>query len=125
MAENATEGFLVEAISAARLAMWAAPVHAGTRLFGSRENAEVFATAGEARIAISEMDGAFNHTGEEPMIGAQASSLSMSVDRCWCRWSCGQSRITPLNHGHLTQSARTAMARRLPRRPLGATVKSF
>ncbi len=62
MAENAT-GFLVKAVSPTGLAMWAAPVQAGTRIFGLRENAEVFATVAEAGAAISEMDGTFAHAG--------------------------------------------------------------
>ncbi len=63
MAESTTKGFLVKAVGPAGLAMWAAPVHAGNRIFGSRENAEVFATITEAHAAISEMDGAFAHAG--------------------------------------------------------------
>jgi hypothetical protein len=51
-------------VSATGLAMWiSVPHHAGHRVFGPRERAEIFQTRSEAHSAIGKMPLAFEHAG--------------------------------------------------------------
>jgi hypothetical protein len=51
--ESAPAGFVIKAVSSTGLAMWVSPPRFGShRVFGPRENAEVFDTRGHAHAAI-------------------------------------------------------------------------
>jgi hypothetical protein len=65
MSESSTPtGFVIKAVSATGLAMWVSPPRFGKhRVFGPRENAEVFRTQGEAHSAIGTLPRAFEHAG--------------------------------------------------------------
>jgi hypothetical protein len=64
MSERAGAGFVVKATSATGLEMWiAVPRAGGHRVFGPRENADVFLTRAEAHSAIGKVPLAFGHAG--------------------------------------------------------------
>ncbi|HET6326239.1 MAG TPA: hypothetical protein VFG04_16295 [Planctomycetaceae bacterium] len=61
MSETYRSGFVAKATSAAGLEMWISPPRpANQRVFGPRENAEVFRTRGQAQSAIGQMPQAFH-----------------------------------------------------------------
>ena len=61
---KASTGFVIKAVSSTGLAMWVSPPRFGDhRVFGPRENAEVFGTRGEAHSAIGTLPRAFEHAG--------------------------------------------------------------
>jgi hypothetical protein len=62
--EKAPTGFVIKAVSSTGLEMWVSPPRFGEhRVFGPRENAEVFRTQGEAHSAIGTLPRAFEHAG--------------------------------------------------------------
>jgi hypothetical protein len=61
--EKSSTGFIVKAVSSTGQEMWASRQQFGHRIFGPREKAEVFRTRPEARAAIGQMPGAFDHAG--------------------------------------------------------------
>ena len=64
MSEQQRTGFVVKAVSVAGLEMWISiPRAGGQRVFGPRENAEVFQTRLEAHSAIRNMPPAFEQAG--------------------------------------------------------------
>jgi hypothetical protein len=64
MSDEPGTGFLVRVTSATGLEMWISiPRAGGHRVFGPRENADVFRTRGEAHSAIGKMPRAFEHAG--------------------------------------------------------------
>jgi hypothetical protein len=64
MSEALPTGFVVKATSATGQVRWISPPRPGNyRLFGPRENAEVFRTRGEAHSAIGKIPRAFEHAG--------------------------------------------------------------
>jgi hypothetical protein len=53
--EKTPSGFVIKAVTATGLEMWVSRERFGNRIFGPRENAEVFRTRSEAHAAISVM----------------------------------------------------------------------
>ena len=61
---KASTGFVIRATSADDLAMWVCPPRFGEhRVFGPRENAEVFKTRGAARAVIGRLPISFEQAG--------------------------------------------------------------
>ncbi len=64
MSEAQRVGFVVKATSTTGLEMWISfPRAGGHRVFGPRENADIFKTRPEAHSAIGKMPLAFEHAG--------------------------------------------------------------
>jgi hypothetical protein len=62
--ENKSTGFVIKAVSLTGLPMWVSPPRFGQhRVFGPRENAEIFRTQGEAHSAIGKLPRAFEYAG--------------------------------------------------------------
>jgi hypothetical protein len=64
MSEAQRSGFVVKAVSLTGHAMWVSvPQDDGHRVFGPREQAEIFKTRTEAHSAIGKVPLAFEHAG--------------------------------------------------------------
>jgi hypothetical protein len=65
MSKHDGAGFVVKATSTTGLEMWISVPRAGGhhRVFGPRENADIFKTRSEAHSAIGKMPLAFEHAG--------------------------------------------------------------
>jgi len=61
--EKASPAFVVKAVSSTGNEMWVSPQRFGQRMFGPRENAEVFRTRSEGHAAIGQMPGALERSG--------------------------------------------------------------
>jgi hypothetical protein len=64
MSDRPRTRFVVKAVSATGLQMWiSVPRAGGHRVFGPRENADLFKTRAEAHSTIGKLPAAFEHAG--------------------------------------------------------------